>query len=79
MSIETRLKRAGLIVAAGLLIQMLSLLPVHPLAFIAFVGVGVPVTGIGVLLFLLALIGVHESSAGTTQVRSGPLEHATRR
>lgn len=62
MNVETRLKRAGLIVALGLLIQLLSLLPVHPLAFIAFVGAGVPIMAIGVIMFLLAIVS---SSEGT--------------
>ena len=57
MNIETKLRRASLIVALGLFLQFLSLLPLHPLAFIAFVGVGVPVMAVGVILFLLSLIG----------------------
>lgn len=63
MSIEPKLRRASLIVATGLIIQMVSLLPVHPLAFILFVGVGVPVAAIGVILFLFAL--VNQSSSGS--------------
>jgi len=62
MNIETRLKRAGLIVALGLLIQLLSLLPIHPLAFIAFVSVGVPIMAIGVILFLLAILAPSSES-----------------
>lgn len=56
MSIEAGLRRAGLIVAAGLLLDLLTLLPLHPLAFIAFAGVGVPVTAAGVLYFLFRLL-----------------------
>jgi len=56
MSIETKLHRAGIIVAAGLLLDLLTLLPLHPLAFIAFVGLGVPVTAAGVLYFLFSLL-----------------------
>ena len=33
---EKHVKRASLLVAAGLFVQLLSLLPVHPLAFVAF-------------------------------------------
>ena len=43
MNIEAKLRRASLIIAAGLFLQFLSLFPLHPLAFIAFVGLGVPV------------------------------------
>lgn len=62
MNIELKLRRAGLIVALGLLLQLLSLLPVHPLAFIAFVGLGVPVMVVGVILFLLSLVSHSEPS-----------------
>ena len=47
MNIETKLRRASLVIALGLLFQFLSLLPLHPLAFIAFVGIGVPVMAEG--------------------------------
>jgi hypothetical protein len=62
MNIEDRLRRAGIIIAIGLLIQFLSLLPVHPLAFIAFVGLGVPVMALGVIFFLLSLVHHSESA-----------------
>jgi hypothetical protein len=61
VNIETKLRRASLIIAAGLLLQLLSLIPLHPLAFIAFVGLGLPIMGIGVLLFLLSLVSHSES------------------
>jgi len=61
MNIEGKLRRAALVIAAGLLLQFLSLLPLHPLAFIAFVGLGVPVMGVGVILFLLSLVSAPES------------------
>jgi hypothetical protein len=64
MNIENKLRRASLIIAAGLFLQFVSLLPLHPLAFIAFVGLGVPVMGIGVLLFLLSLV-THSESQGS--------------
>jgi hypothetical protein len=60
MNIETKLRRASLIIALGLLLQFLSLLPLHPLAFIAFVGIGVPVMAVGVIMFLLAVINQSE-------------------
>jgi hypothetical protein len=61
MNIETKLRRASLIIALGLSLQFLSLLPLHPLAFMAFVGIGVPVMAVGVILFLLAIINQSES------------------
>jgi hypothetical protein len=66
MNIEHKLRRASLIIVAGLLVQFLSLLPLHPLAFIAFVGLGVPIMGVGVLLFLFSLVTQPESAAADT-------------
>jgi hypothetical protein len=62
MNIEDKLRRASLIIAAGLVLQFLSLLPLHPLAFIAFVGLGVPVMAIGVIFFLLSLVSHSEAA-----------------
>jgi hypothetical protein len=61
MSIKIKLRRAGLLVAAGLLLDLLSLVPIHPLAFIAFVGLGVPITAAGTIYFLLSLLGDSET------------------
>jgi hypothetical protein len=62
MNIKIKLRRAGLLVAAGLLLDLLSLIPIHPLAFIAFVGLGVPITAAGTIYFLLSLLGDSETS-----------------
>jgi hypothetical protein len=62
MNMEQKLRRASLIIAAGLILQFLSLLPLHPLAFIAFVGLGVPVMLIGVVFFLLSLVSDSSNS-----------------
>lgn len=56
MTTEGKIRRASLIVAAGLILQFLSLIPLHPLAFVSFVGLGLPVMGVGVLLFLWCLL-----------------------
>ena len=56
MSIESKLRRAGVIVAVGLFVDLLSLLPLHPLAFIGFVGLGVPITLCGMICFLWILL-----------------------
>ncbi len=62
MTFEKRLRIAGLFVALGLLIQMLSLLPIHPLAFIVFVGIGAPIMVAGVIFFLLSLVSQPQRS-----------------
>ena len=62
MTIEAKIRRASLIIAGGLFLQFLTLLPLHPLAFIAFVGIGVPIMVVGVILFLLSLVSDTEPS-----------------
>ena len=56
MKIESRLRQAALIISVGLAIELLSLVPLHPLAFMGFVGLGVPFIALGIVLFLLALL-----------------------
>ena len=58
--IETRIKWASLLIGAGLLTQMGTLLRIHPLAFVAFVVVGCPLIGAGVLLYLWSLVPAKE-------------------
>lgn len=60
--VERRMRRAGIIVAAGLMVELLSLIPLHALAFIAFAAIGAPVLIVGVILFLLAIVSQPLSS-----------------
>ena len=53
---EKHVKRASLLVAAGLFVQLLSLLPVHPLAFVAFLLIGCPLMIAGIVLYLISLV-----------------------
>jgi hypothetical protein len=52
---ERKLRWASLLVGVGLLVQLGSLLIVHPLAFMAFTMVGCPLMAAGILLYLLSL------------------------
>jgi hypothetical protein len=54
--IERRLRRAGLLIGAGLLVQVLSFLIKHPLAFVAFLAIGCPLLAGGCILFLLSIV-----------------------
>jgi hypothetical protein len=54
--VETRIKWASLLIGAGLLVQLLALLRVHPLAFVAFLALGCPLVGAGIVLYLLTLL-----------------------
>jgi hypothetical protein len=53
---ERRIRWASLLVGAGLLVQISSLLVVHPLAFVAFLMVGCPLMAAGIVLYLLSLL-----------------------
>ncbi len=64
MRMEKHLRRAGILVTVGLIIQILSLIPLHPLAFIGFAGLAVPITAAGVIYFLLSLVRNEETETG---------------
>jgi hypothetical protein len=53
---ERRIRWASLLVGAGLLVQLASLLIVHPLAFVAFLMVGCPLMAAGIVLYLFSLL-----------------------
>jgi hypothetical protein len=55
-SIERRIKWAGLLIALGLIVQVLTFAWIHPLAFLAFLVLGCPLAGAGVLLYLYSLV-----------------------
>ena len=54
--IESRIKWASLLIGTGLLIQLGTLFRVHPLSFVAFVVVGCPLIGAGILVYLWSLV-----------------------
>ena len=54
--IETRIRRASILIGAGLLVQFLALLRIHPLWFVTFLMIGCPLVGLGIVLYLIALI-----------------------
>ena len=53
---ERRIRWASLLVGAGLLVQLGSLLLVHPLAFVAFLMIGCPLMAAGIVLYLFSLV-----------------------
>ncbi len=54
--VERRIKWASFLIVAGLLIQLGSLLVIHPLAFVAFLCVGCPLIAAGIVLYLVSLV-----------------------
>jgi hypothetical protein len=58
-SIEKRLRLAGLLVCLGLLMMLLTLVRIHPLAFVAFIVIACPLMLGGIILFLYSIVS-HE-------------------
>jgi hypothetical protein len=55
-SIERRIKWASVLIAAGLGVQLLSLLRTHPLSFVAFLIIGCPLVAAGIGVYLVSLV-----------------------
>jgi uncharacterized membrane protein len=53
---ERRLQISGVLVMAGLIIELATLHWAHPVAFLAFLFVGAAVLALGVVIYLYALI-----------------------
>ena len=56
LAIERRILWAAVMIGAGLVLQLVTLLRVHPLAFVAFLAVGCPAIAAGVILYLWSLV-----------------------
>ncbi len=59
-AIQHRIRWSGSLIVAGLVVQLLSLLWTHPLAFVAFLMLGCPLVAAGILFFLYSLVS-HET------------------
>ena len=54
--IEKRVRLAALLICLGLLALLLTLVRVHPLAFMAFILISCPLVVAGVLLYLYSIV-----------------------
>jgi len=59
-NIQRSLKWSGLLVTAGLVVQLLCLLRIHPMSFIAFLCVGCPLVALGVGVYLYSIVSQAE-------------------
>jgi uncharacterized membrane protein YczE len=59
LRIERRIRCSGILIVAGLIIQLLTFFWIHPLAFVCFLLVGCPLVGAGTALYLYSLVA-HE-------------------
>jgi len=55
-TVERRVRLAATLICAGLLVLLITLIRIHPLAFVAFTVIGCPLVLAGTLLFLHSII-----------------------
>jgi hypothetical protein len=67
-----RLRAAGILSIAGLVIEILSFFWLHPLAFVAFLVLGCGFIGLGIAIFLWSLVGIGTTPPPATDQRSRP-------
>ena len=60
--IERRVRHAATLICLGLVVMLLTLIRVHPAAFMAFVLIACPLMLAGILLFLYSIVS-HEPRA----------------
>lgn len=53
-----RLRISGILITLGLLVEALSLMRVHPLAFLGFMFIGGGLLVIGIVIYLYSLVSV---------------------
>lgn len=56
MGIDTWLRAAGIVIIFGLLIEIVSLMWIHALAFALFGFVGSTIIGLGILIYFASLV-----------------------
>lgn len=59
--IEGRIRLSGILIAAGLILQLITYLWIHPLAFMAFILISCPLIAIGILIYLYSLVTAQPS------------------
>jgi hypothetical protein len=57
---ERRLRTSGTLIVLGLLVEALSLVRIHPLAFLGFMFVGGGFLIVGITIYLYSLVSVAE-------------------
>jgi hypothetical protein len=61
--IEKRIRLSALLTCVGLTLLLLTLVRVHPLAFVTFAVIACPVTLAGILLFLYSIVSHHPDAS----------------
>jgi hypothetical protein len=58
---QQRLRRAGIFVLLGLLVEVVALRWTHPLAFLVFAFIGIPLVSLGIMIYLYSLVSLRTS------------------
>jgi len=58
IGMDRLLRVSGALIALGLIVEIVSLLWFHPLAFVLFAFVGVALIGLGIVVYLASLVFV---------------------
>ena len=58
--IERRLRLSGLLIIAGLAIQLGTLFWNHPLTFLAFIVLGTPLVALGIVVYLVSVVSTSQ-------------------
>jgi hypothetical protein len=66
---QRRVRTSGMLVLAGLLVELVSLVWSHPMTFILFLMPGTLLIALGILLYLFSLVSVDEPS---TDIENSP-------
>jgi hypothetical protein len=63
--VEKRVRLAAVLICLGMLVQLITLLRIHPLAFMAFILIACPLVAAGILLYLYSIVS-HQPETRTT-------------
>ena len=64
--VEKRVRLAAVLICLGMLVQLITLLRIHPLAFMAFILIACPLVAAGILLYLYSIVS-HQRETRTTR------------
>ena len=67
LELYPRLRLAGIFIAIGLIIEILTLAVNSPIGFLIFMGIGGVLMGAGILVYLLALVTREPEKASVAQ------------
>jgi hypothetical protein len=61
---QQRLRIAGILVLIGLLVEAAALRWVHPAAFLVFAFIGIPIVGLGIVIYLYSVVSLRSLDDG---------------